>query len=154
MRITKIDRQACDTIRETLNKLLAKTDLEGVHFEVGKMSYCEDNVKIQLTASIQTEEGDIKTPESIMYEQYAGSMGLPPNGLGMKFAYGDQIYALSGLSTRRCKNCVHAKRLSDGVTVRLTVDLAQQLLKFGDNKAGGKFVMDVDENDNFIINPI
>lgn len=111
-KIAKIGRPECKRIRALIEQ---QSDLReylaefGLKLEVGNMKFSGNDVKVQLTVSLENYDAARED-----FAQYCHLFGLDPEHYGAEFTSNGVKFRLTGLSLNRPKYPITATRVRDG----------------------------------------
>jgi hypothetical protein len=116
-------------IAERINAALAAIEAEeGVRLHCGGGTFQADNAKLNLTVTVVRPDGSVRDLDAERFTRERDLHGLASVDLGARFVFKNQIYAVSGLASRRGGNPVFAKRTSDGRVYRFPASLVLDLV--------------------------
>ncbi len=93
-----------DEIKKTLRELAEEL---GLFISTGHGTFSPSELTLRLNISLQ-EGFDGKTGKQAEFERHAFAFGLKDNMFGRKFAFGGEIFTVSGIRPRARKNPVLA----------------------------------------------
>jgi hypothetical protein len=124
MKIEKITRALCKTLRDELNAALVPLAKElGVTIHCGNASYSDNAVKFKLEVAVEGYD-----PEKEEYEQMCLLYRLKADQRGEAFNYNGHHYTLAGISAKARKFPIIATR-DDGKKYKLPEHAIKSLQK-------------------------
>ena len=116
--IKQFDRQEVRILGEAIESALQKVgDQYGVHIIRGNGRFDPTNLTLKIEASIVGENGEVVTKEAKDFKKFATMYGLNPSDLNKTFTtWNGKQFEITGLSLRKSKNPILAKKVSTGKT--------------------------------------
>jgi len=111
-----IDRQSAKALSlDMMEALKAVATKHGVQFRDKGGSFTPNNVTFRIEAAVIGATGVAETKERTEYPRYCQMYGLKAEWLDQSFtSAGGESYTIVGLNTRKHKNPILCKRVSDG----------------------------------------
>lgn len=122
--ITSFDRRNLPVLRAAMATALAAVEAQyGIKITVGNARFLPDNATFKIEMATIGQSGVANTREREAFKSQAVLYGLNPNDLDktITYGFGGEQYTIIGLSPRRSKYPIVAKRVRDGKTILLTV---------------------------------